>query len=163
MRARARAAPPRGGGRRAGPPPPAAGAFRVVGAPGPGAGPGPYRLAVYTKPGCPLCEGLREKLEALVARARFLPGPLSAAELEVRDCADDAEWARRYAAEVPLVAYESLDPAAPFVAFLPRVPPRVSTDETGRRLEAAVLAAAAEAEAEAEAEAGGGGEAGAPG
>ena len=102
-------------------------------------------MPFYTKPGCPLCEGLREKLEALVARARFLPGPLSAADLEVRDCADDAEWTRRYAAEVPLVAYESLDPAAPFVAFLPRVPPRVSTDETGRRLEAAVLAAAAQA------------------
>ena len=74
----------------------------------------------------------------------------------MRDCADDAEWARRYAAEVPLVAYESLDPDAPFVAFLPRVPPRVSTDETGRRLEAAVLAAAAEARE-------GGGEAEGPG
>ena len=109
-----------------------------------GGGGGAFRLALYTKPGCPLCDGLQEKLEALVARARFLPGPLSAAQLEVRNCADDAEWARRHAAEVPLVAYESLVADAPFVTFLPRVPPRVSTDETGRRLEEAVLAAAAE-------------------
>ena len=122
----------------------AASGARGGGGRGGGGGGGAFRLALYTKPGCPLCDGLQEKLEAVVARARFLPGPLSAAQLEVRNCADDAEWARRHAAEVPLVAYESLDADAPFVTFLPRVPPRVSTDETGRRLEEAVLAAAAE-------------------
>ena len=34
------------------------------------------RLIVYSREGCHLCEGLKEKLEALLERAAFLPSPL---------------------------------------------------------------------------------------
>lgn len=36
-----------------------------------------YTLILYTKRECPLCEGLQEKLEAVVERAQFLPSVLS--------------------------------------------------------------------------------------
>ena len=38
---------------------------------------------LYTKPECPLCDGLKDKLAALIARAHFLPSFLTDAELEV--------------------------------------------------------------------------------
>lgn len=43
---------------------------------GSGGGSGQLKLIVYSKEGCHLCEGLKEKLEALLDRAAFLPSAL---------------------------------------------------------------------------------------
>lgn len=58
--------------------PPAASYSVVTGGPG-GGGSGadqPWRLIIYSKEGCHLCDGLKEKVEALLERAEFLPSAL---------------------------------------------------------------------------------------
>lgn len=44
----------------------------------------PLKLIIYSKPGCHLCDGLKEKVEALIDRAEFMPCVLTSATLEVR-------------------------------------------------------------------------------
>lgn len=58
--------------------PPAASYSVVTGGPGGGGGSAdqPWRLIIYSKEGCHLCDGLKEKLEALLERAEFLPSVL---------------------------------------------------------------------------------------
>lgn len=58
-------------------PPPAASYSVVTGSSGGGGSSGqPWRLIIYSKEGCHLCDGLKEKVEALLERAAFLPSAL---------------------------------------------------------------------------------------
>ena len=68
-------------------------------------------LWLYTRAGCCLCEGLQERLQALV------PAPL----LTLVDVDSDPELQARFGLEVPLLA--SADGQ-----LLPRVPPRLQQD-----------------------------------
>lgn len=60
------------------------------------------QLVLYTKQGCCLCEGLKEKLET----AFLLGGPrsLHAVQLQVRDISENPEWERLYQYEIPVLA-----------------------------------------------------------
>ena len=68
-------------------------------------------LRLYTRSGCCLCEGLQERLEALV------PAP----ELTLVDVDSDSELQARFGLEVPLLA-------AADGLLLPQVPPRLQQD-----------------------------------
>jgi hypothetical protein len=71
--------------------------------------PAPFKLVLYSKQDCPLCDKLKEKLGALMDRAAFMPSLLSGVELEVRDIDDRPEWAARYGMAVPVLAAAPLD------------------------------------------------------
>ncbi|XP_044973793.1 vegetative cell wall protein gp1-like [Hordeum vulgare subsp. vulgare] len=65
--------------------------------------PAPRRLVLYTKPGCCLCEGLKEKLHAAVLLAGT-PYSLASLELQERDITTNSEWERLYQYEIPVLA-----------------------------------------------------------
>jgi len=71
------------------------------------------QLILYSKPGCHLCEGLLEKLEA-IADFQF--------DLEVRDITTQEAWFEAYQYEIPVLCWVS--PAG--VQALPRLSPRAS-------------------------------------
>ncbi|KAL4450541.1 hypothetical protein ABPG77_000897 [Micractinium sp. CCAP 211/92] len=114
---------------------PAASYSVVTGGPGGGGGSAdqPWRLIIYSKEGCHLCDGLKEKLEALLERAEFLPSVLSAAELEVRDIAAQPEWESKYAMSIPVLAAAAADGSGE--VEVPRPSPRLSADALQRHIE----------------------------
>ncbi|KAK8942078.1 hypothetical protein KSP40_PGU022468 [Platanthera guangdongensis] len=63
----------------------------------PPASPFRQQLVLYTKPGCCLCEGLKEKLHAALS----LGGSHSLHS--VRDISGNAEWERMYQYEIPVL------------------------------------------------------------
>ena len=117
-----------------------------------------FRLAVYTKPGCPLCDNLADRAQAVLDRAAFLPGggALGQAGVDVqcaverRDVSAEGReaWAAAHAGEVPVVVLlrnggggGGDDNEEEF--SVPRPPPRVTADKLERHLAAAAAAAAA--------------------
>ncbi|MFO7629261.1 MAG: glutaredoxin family protein [Prochlorococcaceae cyanobacterium] len=81
---------------------------------------------LYSRAGCCLCEGLEERLRAL----------LPAAELEVVDVDGDPELQARFGLEVPLLARlaEGGSAATDLPRLLPRVPPRLAGEALQRWL-----------------------------
>ena len=63
----------------------------------------PFKLIVYSKQDCPLCDKLKEKLEAIMDRAEFLPSMFSGVELEVRDISTNPAWEAAYSMSVPIL------------------------------------------------------------
>jgi hypothetical protein len=93
-------------------------------------------LLLYSKADCPLCDKLKEKLDAVFARAAFAPdAALHGARVEVRDILSNPAWEATYAMEVPVLAL-----AAPGGGQLPiaRPSPRATTDQLERHLEKAL-------------------------
>ncbi len=82
-------------------------------------------LILYSKPGCHLCEGLQQKLEALDT----LPFAL-----EVRDITTDADWLQAYQLEVPVLHRKSNLAGQPDQP-LPRPSPRLSGAQLARFLQ----------------------------
>ncbi len=82
------------------------------------------RLILYSKPGCHLCEGLQEKLEAIQA----LPF-----ELEIRDITTQADWFQAYQYEIPVLFIQTDPATAP--APVPRPSPRASVAQLERMLQ----------------------------
>ncbi|CAK9158333.1 unnamed protein product [Ilex paraguariensis] len=60
------------------------------------------KLILYSKPGCCLCDGLKEKLQAALS----LSGPhsLHDVELQIKDITTNSEWERAYQYEIPVLA-----------------------------------------------------------
>ncbi|KAH7373470.1 hypothetical protein KP509_17G058300 [Ceratopteris richardii] len=60
------------------------------------------KLVLYSKPGCCLCDNLKEKLQAVL----ILGGPESLADvlIEVRDITTNAAWETAYQYEIPVLA-----------------------------------------------------------
>ena len=60
------------------------------------------KLVLYSKPGCCLCDGLKEKLQA----AFLLSGPdsLHDVHLQVRDITTNPQWETAYQYEIPVLA-----------------------------------------------------------
>lgn len=93
---------------------------------------GQRAIILYTKETCPLCDGLKDKVQAILDRAPFTGSALNGYRLEPRDIMSNAEWERRYSMEIPVMAVLSQDGTERVV---PRQSPRVTAD----RLEQAIL------------------------
>lgn len=91
------------------------------------------QLVLYTKQGCCLCEGLKEKLDT----AFLLGGPnsLSSVQLQVRDIAGNPEWERRYQYEVPVLARVLSDGSE---QVLPRLSPRLGVELIQKKIASAL-------------------------
>jgi len=68
-----------------------------------------FKLIIYSKDDCPLCDKLKEKLGAIMDRAGFTPSVLRGVELEVRDISKDRKWEAAYSMSIPVLAAASLD------------------------------------------------------
>ncbi|KAJ8647277.1 hypothetical protein MRB53_000300 [Persea americana] len=91
------------------------------------------KLVLYTKPGCCLCEGLKEKLQA----AFFLGGPdsLSDVQLQIRDISTNSEWEKSYQYEIPVLARILSDGTE---ETLPRLSPRLGIELIQKKIAAAL-------------------------
>jgi glutaredoxin len=69
---------------------------------GGGGGSSGVKLVLYTKPGCCLCDGLKETLDEVMARPT-LAESLRSLTLETRDVSTNHAWAEAYALEVPVL------------------------------------------------------------
>lgn len=72
------------------------------------------QLVLYSKPGCHLCEGLQEKLEAI---QQSDPCPLDF-KLDIRDITTRTDWFEAYQYEIP-VLYWRVSDAAPQETSVP--------------------------------------------
>ncbi|XP_039127820.1 LOW QUALITY PROTEIN: uncharacterized protein LOC120263908 [Dioscorea cayenensis subsp. rotundata] len=90
-------------------------------------------LVLYTKPGCCLCEGLKEKLQV----ALFLTGPnsLCSVNLQIRDISGNPEWERLYQYEIPVLARVLPDGTE---ETLPRLSPRLGVELIQKKIAAAL-------------------------
>ena len=64
------------------------------------------KLVLYTKPGCCLCDGLKETLDEVMsgnAEVPTLAATLKTLTLETRDVSTNPAWAEAYAMEVPVL------------------------------------------------------------
>lgn len=69
-----------------------------------------FKLVLYSKQDCPLCDKLKEKLGACIDRAAFMPASvLAGIDLEVRDIGDNPAWTAAYSMAVPVLAVANLD------------------------------------------------------
>ncbi len=86
------------------------------------------RLILYSKPGCHLCEGLKEKLEQI-------PNP--SFELEIRDITTREDWWAAYQFEIPVLCKEikSETGAELKEEVLPRLSPRLTVAQLQKKLE----------------------------
>lgn len=89
-------------------------------------------IIVYTKETCPLCDGLKDKVQAILDRAPFTGSSLQGYCLEMRDIMSNTEWESRYSMEVPVMAIRTPDGTE-------RVVPRQSPRATADRIEQAII------------------------
>ncbi|PRQ26520.1 putative glutaredoxin, thioredoxin-like protein [Rosa chinensis] len=90
-------------------------------------------LILYSKPGCCLCDGLKEKLQA----AFLLSGPDSIhdVDLQIRDITSNPEWERAYQYEIPVLARVLSDGTE---ETLPRLSPRLGVEMVHKKIAAAL-------------------------
>ncbi|KAG5544509.1 hypothetical protein RHGRI_017060 [Rhododendron griersonianum] len=69
------------------------------------------KLILYSKPGCCLCDGLKEKLHAAFALSSL--DSLHDVVLQVRDITTNPEWERDYQYEIPVLARVRSDGTEP--------------------------------------------------
>ena len=69
----------------------------------------PFKLVVYSKQDCPLCDKLKETLVAIIDRSAFAPSLLTGVQLEVRDILSDPAWEAAYSMSVPVLKVAGLD------------------------------------------------------
>ncbi|XP_034675977.1 uncharacterized protein LOC117906847 [Vitis riparia] len=91
------------------------------------------KLVLYSKPGCCLCDGLKEKLHA----AFTLSGPdsLHDVELQIRDITSNPEWEKAYQYEIPVLAKVLSDGTE---ETLPRLSPRLGVELVQKKIAAAL-------------------------
>ncbi|GMH21836.1 hypothetical protein Nepgr_023679 [Nepenthes gracilis] len=87
------------------------------------------KLILYSKPGCCLCDGLKEKLHA--AFSLSVQDSLHDIHLEVRDITTNPEWERAYQYEIPVLAKVGSDGAE---VTLPRLSPRLGVEFVHRKI-----------------------------
>ncbi|KAG0553985.1 hypothetical protein KC19_12G053900 [Ceratodon purpureus] len=92
------------------------------------------RLVLYSKPGCCLCDALKEKLHL----AFMLGGEhdLSDIELEVRDITTNEEWEKLYQYEIPVLRRLRADASE---ETIPRFSPRLTVEQLQKKLAAALI------------------------
>lgn len=91
------------------------------------------KLVLYSKPGCCLCDALKEKLQL----AFMLRGDhdLSDVELEVRDITTNEGWEKAYQYEIPVLARLRADDSQDFI---PRFSPRLTVEQLQKKLSGAL-------------------------
>ncbi|XP_065880428.1 uncharacterized protein [Euphorbia lathyris] len=87
------------------------------------------KLVLYSKPGCCLCDGLKEKLQS----AFLLSGPhsLHDVDLQVRDITSNPEWEKAYQYEIPVLAKLLSDGTE---EILPRISPRLGVELVQKKI-----------------------------
>ncbi|KMT06146.1 hypothetical protein BVRB_7g163160 [Beta vulgaris subsp. vulgaris] len=80
-------------------------------------------LILYSKPGCCLCDGLKEKLLAAFS--------ISDLNLQIRDITTNPEWEKAYQYEIPVLAKLCADGTE---ETLPRLSPRLSVEAIQRKI-----------------------------
>ncbi|XP_024976613.1 uncharacterized protein LOC112514397 isoform X1 [Cynara cardunculus var. scolymus] len=95
------------------------------------------QLILYSKPGCCLCDGLKEKLHSAFSLASPSPDSYSLhdVELQVRDITSNPEWERAYQYEIPVLARLRSDGTE---EIIPRFSPRAGVDHIQTKLAAAL-------------------------
>eukprot|EP00250_Pteridium_aquilinum_P011303 c19978_g1_i1 orf=85-582(+) len=91
------------------------------------------KLILYSKPGCCLCDNLKEKLQAAI----LLGGQdsLSDVQLEMKDITTNTKWEVAYQYEIPVLACVNEDGSE---TVLPRLSPRLSIELIHKKLSAAL-------------------------
>ncbi|KAK7351123.1 hypothetical protein VNO77_10342 [Canavalia gladiata] len=91
------------------------------------------KLVLYSKPGCCLCDGLKEKLHT----AFSLSGPdsLHDIDFQIRDITSNPEWERAYQYEIPVLAKVLSDGTE---VALPRLSPRLGVELLQKKIAAAL-------------------------
>ncbi|KAL8467136.1 hypothetical protein ACS0TY_036014 [Phlomoides rotata] len=91
----------------------------------------PRKLVLYSKPGCCLCDGLKEKLDA----AFSLSGPnfIGDIEFQIRDITSNPEWERLYQYEIPVLTRIREDGSE---ETLPRLSPRLGVELVQKKIAA---------------------------
>ncbi|GMI90876.1 hypothetical protein HRI_002756900 [Hibiscus trionum] len=89
------------------------------------------KLVLYSKPGCCLCDGLKEKLHA--AFSLSVPDSLHDVELQVRDITSNPEWEKAYQYEIPVLAKVLSDGTE---ELLPRLSPRLGVELVHKKIAA---------------------------
>ncbi|KAL2513175.1 Thioredoxin superfamily protein [Abeliophyllum distichum] len=92
----------------------------------------PRTLILYSKPGCCLCDGLKEKLDAAFALSG--PNSLHDVQLQIRDITSNPEWERLYQYEIPVLARVHDDGTE---ETLPRLSPRLGVELIQKKIAAA--------------------------
>ncbi|KAK6939856.1 Glutaredoxin-like [Dillenia turbinata] len=91
------------------------------------------KLILYSKPGCCLCDGLKEKLHAAFSLSS--PHSLQDVHLEVRDITSKVEWEQAYQYEIPVLARALPDGSE---EILPRLSPRLGVEHIQKKLATAL-------------------------
>jgi len=91
------------------------------------------KLVLYSKPGCCLCDALKEKMQL----AFMLGGDhdLSEVELEVRDITTNEAWEKAYQYEIPVLTRLRADDSE---ETIPRFSPRLTVEQLQKKLAAAL-------------------------
>ncbi|XP_011074857.1 uncharacterized protein LOC105159478 [Sesamum indicum] len=92
----------------------------------------PRKLILYSKPGCCLCDGLKEKLDAAFSLSGM--NSISDVQLQIRDITSNPEWERLYQYEIPVLARVLEDGTE---EALPRLSPRLSVELVQKKIAAA--------------------------
>jgi len=70
----------------------------------------PFKLIIYSKDECPLCDKLKDKVRAILDRANFsTSSPFSGVDVEIRDIKSNAQWEAAYSLSIPVLAFEKLN------------------------------------------------------
>jgi len=96
----------------------------------------PPRLILYSKPDCHLCHGLKDKIDDALEKAKWLPSPLSGAQLEVRDITTKQEWEQQYGMVIPVLTV--VLPGSESEIKVKRVPPKSASDRVAKYILAAM-------------------------
>ncbi|KAM3306146.1 hypothetical protein BC332_10752 [Capsicum chinense] len=91
------------------------------------------KLILYSKPGCCLCDGLKEKLNA--AFCLSTPHSLHDVQLQVRDITSNPDWEKAYQYEIPVLARVRPDGTE---EVLPRLSPRIGVEAIHKKIAAAL-------------------------
>nr|XP_043606595.1 uncharacterized protein LOC122578652 [Erigeron canadensis] len=93
------------------------------------------QLILYSKPGCCLCDGLKEKLHSAFSLSSSDSYPLQNVQLQIRDITSNPDWEKAYQFEIPVLARLRSDGTE---EVIPRFSPRAGVDHIHAKL-AAVL------------------------
>ncbi|KAI3688953.1 hypothetical protein L2E82_46899 [Cichorium intybus] len=95
------------------------------------------QLILYSKPGCCLCDGLKEKLHSAFSLSSPSPDsyPLHDVELQIRDITTNPDWESAYQYEIPVLARLRSDGTE---EIIPRFSPRAGVDHIQTKLAAAL-------------------------
>ncbi|KAL3324204.1 hypothetical protein AABB24_038405 [Solanum stoloniferum] len=91
------------------------------------------KLILYSKPGCCLCDGLKEKLNSAFSLSS--PHSLHDVQLQVRDITSNPDWEKAYQYEIPVLARVRPDGAE---EVLPRLSPRLGVEAIHKKIAAAL-------------------------